>query len=705
MILHKIVDSADAGEYLPFGLSRLRALESIWGTTGFFQEKYEIDGFRIEVQQSPPFQYVRITGGRLGYEFFTSEHVSDTEYGTPGFIGGLYDTFVAGSATRATFTKNKSKASPRYSTEFAPGEDDPWRLLPVDHAQTADTRLKSWRSWQNQKFFEHAWHAKNGRELVTSTQAQAPGLGNQCGWMSPYAFARIGAVGSKTSDYGLDVYPTLYSAGGKSVGAPQLDQPWQYWRHAAVQSTPDGRFFISTDNYGRFQVYRVADYSDTQHIVPASAYRVYTPPYPSWVTVPDSNDYRWQVNHWLWRFNKDATKCAAIAFHSEFPPGFYKYINGLNFFATLVDGQAASATPAGAVIPAREDTPGLIEFGIAIEVTGPGARDFNVTFTPLRSSYFGADHRFFFDAAYFLSDVENIGIAEDTLMTAEVECLYPAGYYQAFSSETPSPFAQDSIQGTKADIVINANTATMVRAEQLRFPILSPVRIRFPTVAGRLAQLNNELGGLNGGLIGGDVGGIGLVPSAGPISLVLDIVSGLPIETNRGGTLANLYAMELSTLSILYEVDNTLTGFGYVRAMAYGTEFYRRDYSIGFTQPPSSLPPATLPVSSVRVYQYILDSVLNTEVGMGFSVHPAGHWALSVNANLQQIGYADDLDWISVKEKDVDGVSTRSKYTHRDLFNSAFKQTRAYSFYTESYPGRALWDQGSFKTAGFWLTV
>src|SRR4051794_15941900 len=72
MITHKILIGANAGLYLPFGMSRLRALVAIYGT-GPFQQKYRLPGFEVEVSQSLIERYVRVKAvDGLYFEFLTS---------------------------------------------------------------------------------------------------------------------------------------------------------------------------------------------------------------------------------------------------------------------------------------------------------------------------------------------------------------------------------------------------------------------------------------------------------------------------------------------------------------------------------------------------------------------------------------------------------------------------------------------------------
>ncbi len=94
MILHKVLRGDRAGIYLPFGLSRLRALASVYGTTGFFQEKFRVDGHTVEVQQAPPYQYVRVTEeGDFLFEFTTSGNPIVTDSVTQ--LGLTFESYKA----------------------------------------------------------------------------------------------------------------------------------------------------------------------------------------------------------------------------------------------------------------------------------------------------------------------------------------------------------------------------------------------------------------------------------------------------------------------------------------------------------------------------------------------------------------------------------------------------------------------------------
>jgi hypothetical protein len=659
---------------------------------------------RLRIAQDHLHVLVLPRGGAF-YEFFTSDHVNDGTLGSPGHGAGITNTYVCGSAVRARFEPKRMGGRALSSSTLTGGS---WVERGCEDLDQKTLGFYTYRSWQNQKFFEHCWHPNNdGKSLVTSCQAQAPGLAGQCGWMSPYNYRRIASAGSLVSDFGLDILPTLYAGNTMTTGAPALDNVWVYWRRAAVHSASGRQFFVSTDNYGRFQVYPVKSYADTSGIVPPSGYKQYTPPYPAWVTVPDPDNYFWQVNDWLWRFNKDATKCVSIPYHSTFPSGFSKFLAGSRFFATLVDAAVAQVHPdyANAVVPAREDTPGLVEFGIEIvlgDTIETNDMDFTVNFTLLRSEHFSVNGRFFFDAAYFLPDAEAAGIAEGTLLTAEVECRYPTGYYTA---TTGDGYYLDRAANVKGAVVINTNDGAMTKTEKLRFPCFPGGNGQFCTPAGYLflggglpiytgpGPIGNDIPYVSGTLFTGSAGPVSYTPPDPPFTA--------SPPGGYGAQMGFLYSLELSTFSVLYQTWDEVAGTGLFRMLAYGQEVYSAAFSLGYTKPVSPWPAADAVMTSARWYQQVLSATINTEWGMGFSVHPQGHWAHAINAELGTVpAYAEAFDWISVKERD----GTRSRYSHKDMFNQALGQARDYPYYTEAFTGKGLWDQGSFRTAGIWVT-
>lgn len=685
-----------AEKWLPLARSQLRGWDNALEHQGAAFKTIPVPGGTIYIRQVGALQFIRIimTGG-CRYEFWTSEHVDETlSSGAPGFVGG--------SGTRVQFPK--ADVTPIISTTLVPPTVGDWNTLAPGAFIDRTSGFYTWDAWQDQRFFEHCWHPKNdGKSLVTSTQGQPPGLGNKCNWNSGFLTLSSADVGQFAADYGLDVRPTLYVGTDVTIGAPVLEASHLYWRRAAMQTVSGKQFWISTDNYGRFQVYR-AGIGDTSGLVSADKYKLYTPPYPSWVTVPDSSDPLKDVNDWLWRFNADATKCVSIPFHAE-PSEFYKYITAARlYFASMTAAEAATITDSAHVVLGHEDTPGLVEFSITITDTGDGDLDFDVDFEVLRSSYFGDSKRFFFDAAYFMKDQEGTGIPPDTLMTSEIECKCPLNKYEATLAIEGSPtliYGTDGCRNMQSAMLINSNDDDLTPTEKLRVPLNQPLDIYFPTAYG--------------------VSHYGRVPDpfAYAFPAAQDDIEGTPYGplgpltypgfsgSSNANPLYNttVWAIDLATFSCVYWIANHLIQDSTFHAMAYGQEFYSKSFPISLRNVPPLESP-TFVVPSAKPYQFILNQVLHIGPGLGFSVHPDGHWAFAVAGapyvafSVSGDNFSDDLDWISVK----DGARTR--YRHKDLYNKAFTQIRDYPYYTSyaSNPPPAVWDNGGWRTNGIWAT-
>lgn len=713
MPVHKLLRGANAGLYLPFALGRLRAMEAI-DPEGFFSEQYLIGGYFVRIRQAREERYIDISAVLASYEFFTSEHVMQSPLASPGhtYADNGIGSFVCGSGVRATFNRRMVEAKGHHlaSSSLVPLFDQDWRQVSCEVFTGPENSygFLTWPAWQNQKFHEHTWHPNNdGLSLVTSCQAQMPGHNNQGNWGSPYTGWRIANGGARTADQGFDVLPAYYDGSGTTWAGPQMDHEYTWWRHAAVAKSDRGnKFFVCTDNYGRFQVYRVRSHHETNGIVEIGHYKMVTPPYPGWVTVPAPGDPTKYVNHWTWRFNRDATKCVTCPFNSVVAP-FKTYLNGFLFGASILPEDVGDFTPPECVVDAHEDTVGLLEFGLAIVETGDGELDFTVTFTVLRQSYFGtaSPARWFLDAAYALPNVP--GVAEDTLVTLEMECRVPAGNYQPSSTLTAgfdTYYYLDAFWGARESLVVNTNNEALAPTEKLRFITHYPAAGKFPTLETFRTQ-GHVVGipwsaslGLNLPLA---AGGTRFVPWAGPVGHDPDNLAGSPVPI--GSILGFLHAIELATLSWCYAEDNYITGQGRFRAQSHGVMLYSSDYSLGPPKTDYGYNP-TEPVPSARIHQCAASGMLSTELGQCFSVHPAGHFSFAATATLQAIGGGEALDWVSVVGQDEEGNPLRTRFRHKDLFNEAFGQNRQYSFYWEDFPGKTYFDQGSFRTHGIWVT-
>jgi len=86
MHIHKVLRGAGAALYLPFGLSRLKALHRQHGD-GYFSQKYIINGTQVEVTHRPGYAVVRVTAAITGFHFefqtsgFPVQTRTDTHFG------------------------------------------------------------------------------------------------------------------------------------------------------------------------------------------------------------------------------------------------------------------------------------------------------------------------------------------------------------------------------------------------------------------------------------------------------------------------------------------------------------------------------------------------------------------------------------------------------------------------------------------------
>lgn len=713
MPVHKNIRGS--AKYLPFALSKLRQLVAhAAGIGGYAARKfYSDDGTIISISTKGDQQHINISSA-LRYEFWTSEHINSETMAAPnheGLDGGV--KYVTGSLTRAVPNPNGPRGI--QSSSIPPSSVEPtWRA--ADPEEPTYDKTRGWpgrpiahypivhNAYATHKMFEYAnWPENRSESLVISTQCLAPGLNSQAGFLSAYAWVRLENVNAFAADYGQDAHPTYYDAKTSMGGGPGYEHPDVWWRRAAVQKVGGRMFFICTDNVGRFQVYPVKDYVMDPTVpdyraLPAGMFKQFTPPYPAWVTLPVIGEVEAVTASWLWAFNKDATRCVTCAFNSTFSDDFTKPT-----FYRLAGGVALPEDPPHDFpVRCREDIPGLVEFSIAINVTGPGDMDFTVDFTLERETYSGAPGgQYIFDAAYTLPDKGAIGVPEDTLITAEVECFTAAGGYtpgpveaplsqDAIDMRGPGPQSVQAARRVESFMVIRAYPPGKPVVELMRKPLWKLAGCRFLTPAGvRRARLEIAQPYLQE-MYAGQVG-----PSS---------YSVLPLEEPRdgpGGWLGHIYALELRTLSLNYQLQDQITGTMTQELWVYNQKV--REFVAPYGSPAGgsyAVCDEKIPSSANYIHQYMLGTALDTCWGSGFVIHPEGHWSHSMPRG----GEGADI----VK------FNGREETTHKALFNNAFGTEREYSFYqkywdqdtrefTDTTGGTNI-DLGSFRTTGVFIT-
>lgn len=719
MPIHKIINGD--GKYLPFALSKLRQLAAQAAAgSGYAARKFYVDdGSIIQLSVAGEQQYINMTSS-LRYEFFASEHIFSDSFASPGYEGLITDPailggtgFVVGSIVRAM--PDPTDPLPVSSQALPLDGDTPeWRIAPGDegtfHKTVGNPDLMpiaqypiTPTAYAIHKSFEYTnWPGNSNASLVISTQCMAPGLNNQSGFLSAYAWSRLENVGAFTADYGLDVWPALYDSKGSKAGGPAYEDPNIWWRRAAVQTAGGRRFFICTDNVGRFQVYPVKDYvaelGDDFRYLPPTAVKQFTPPYPAWVTLPTIGTPQAKTASWLWAFNKDATRCVTCAFNSvpsEFLKPHHLRVAGMTALPEDPD--------TGDWITAREDIPGLVEFEIAITVTGPGDMDFDVEFSLGREMYSLDSGRFIFDAAYTLKDQGSMDVPEDMLITAEVECFTSVGGYEAgpvaaplsptaIALRGPGPQSVQAARRVESFLVVNVHNVPDRNGpvEMIRRPMWKMDGCRFLTADGvRRARLEAEWPYLEELYVG----------QLGPSSYT--VLSPPPPVDAAAGWLGRIFALELRTMSLNYQLTDQIAGQMTQELWVYNEKVKEFVSPYG---PPSAGPyaPCTekIPSSATHLHQYMLGASLNTQWGSGFVIHPAGHWSHSMPRG------GEGADVVKFKG--------RNETTHRELFNAAFRQTRPYSFYQGYYDPETREfgagfagtndDLGSFRTTGVFIT-
>ena len=674
-VIHKLITGGN--QWLEFAKSKLQALVNI-GLENASQHFAMHDGSAVQVRIAADQHFIRIDGG-YRYEFFTSEHVIWNSMASPGYEGSpstVADNFIAGSLVSV---KGKTP-KPVYSAVFTPGPADTWVARAATSPISRTDPSSNWASWQNQKCFEFSWW--RGQSTVTSSQAQAPGLLSTCNWQSAHTSCQIGNRDHLMTDVGLDVPPSAYKEKGSTVGAPSFVESWVWWRRAVVVAADNGRkFFVMADNYGRFHVYPFKDYAPSYL---AATYQTYTPPYPAWVTVPSVASEK-VANQWNWQFSKDGTRCVCLPYHSE-AGAFYKY--GSSYVGTILPEEVSELLYPGLAHLCREDTPGLVEFGISI-TSGDSENDYTATFTPLRSDYFNTSGRYIFDAGYAMA---GSWATEDALITAEIECFTPPGGYAASSTDGTCTFT-DTFESLRADMVFYANDDGLGKTELHRIPVVEGRWGRFLTIDGyRLSLTPGNSSYLPSG------SGVSLPLAAGGSRVFNSLwPSSFHTHSSVGSKLGVLYASDVRNGSLIYEIDDYIDGTAQVVGRAFDKEFYNLTDALGFTEAnPRGAATVKVPIAGRRVYLYALAASISTAWGVGFNVHPKGHWSC-------QIAGADMGNLVALRQAfDIVQPKGGRRTTHKALFNQAFRQTRDYSFYTEAFSEKQLVDPGSFRTFGIW---
>lgn len=289
---------------------------------------------------------IKVLKPHTGYEFWTND---DFRLYADGLGSAANHGFASGSGVHLS---RGGVGHARFSNTLVadPSKGQTWQTVPIDRltSVTPSSGLRcepgwfytKW-SWQDQKMFEHSWW-KNGKANYLVTSA----LGANYGWatrapanaVDTTAYAPVTTFryregfDSQTrpigADSGFDIKTCTYAKGDVFVGASRQQGPQVWYRRAAVQTVelPGGGkrdYVIHSDTHGNFTVFPLGEYQNVEKYadlyvdnpiayadLPPSVAKVFTPPYPGWVSRP-STAVDADTTHWLWQFNKDGTRCAS----------------------------------------------------------------------------------------------------------------------------------------------------------------------------------------------------------------------------------------------------------------------------------------------------------------------------------------------------------------------------------------------------------
>lgn len=754
-MLHKIIESG--GErYLPFALSRLRALRLL--ALPYVEQRFNVDGVDIRVAIIGDQEYIKVGGGGVEYEFYTTEELT----GLGGVPAGLTDFMVAGEITRVL---SSGVSKPVYSTNKFLAADYPGLLNPLPiEGQT--TLTKTAPAWNGQRMPEYVHWVRNDK-AITGSSKLGWSVSSRCTsdlsrWFLRETNWYTNSLGF-SGDVMYDVVPA-YMAPNKrgaqkvpndfNFDLPSSEQQRVYGR-ACVREVVDplwGKrlFFVFTDSTSNFYVYPVEDVpGDIVYETPngtlnrTNHFTKIAPPLPAWVATTSVGSYRTvrsppsftlntgtqyaadgttvlgtvpdcfklgtpetvtplvDIYRYLWSFNSTGTKAVAVV--STIP---YNDPSGLQHLVGQPSYIKAVNAPTGYTLtPDQISFTGLVEMDIAITLTGAGVNDYTASVT-LAQSYDGSvTNKFYAGASYAYGDkrLVSLGLAEDDLIVATL------------------------------GITTSTNPTTVGATSGLwKTPVgIASIPAYVPPDS-RLGPLNNVLARLHIGKLGAtpvksidvvkgnlvhQISDVGIIDATGRIlgwTKQFFMSVQYPFGSNP---FTAVFAACLRSISMILSAqkDNITTGLSdYASyAMSFGTIV---EGDIAVLDPAQFINTANpsgtrydLPVNEayIGIYKYVMTASNITEDYTGTSVagvegllsagmissHPAGHNAFYLRAPRSG---GSGLDRIEMK------VGAKTKVLrHKNLFNSAFKQTRGYDWYTSTQPG----NQGGFATFGVWATT
>lgn len=714
MRVHKILNGEGAERYLPFALSRLRAIQR-WAKQIVVQ-RYAIDEAHVVVEFNPLSQqhFVRIDGGSgtLGYEFFSTDDYTNA--------------FPVAWRATAVIPQPQTPDTPLKASALSSAfTDGPVSVVPRDPVAKAinGQRNPEYHWWPEKPGGTSADAIRTAPWFMTSTLGIQAWHSHDLDWQS-----FMGSFTTKDgitpvitefgSDVGVDVPPTIYEKGMARSALPHPTLP-NWPRRAAAMEVGGRRFVIMTDMQSNFyawpasyttsspvadafhesraKVIRAADYMPSGVtrpsmasmskrargvITPYTAGSWAVPPAPAASVLAPYSEYpgsgiepgadetlQFQQHQYLWDFHPSGTKAVAVV-HTDTRALTLDRGDGREPVTALAEygpqtriraSEASSqwVIAAGGTQQVKTSTHDALEVTFEIDVTGPGEDDF--TFRITRTHLFGDG--WYMDAQYVYPDsrLEALGVPVGELVVDELRL------YGKKPTSNPAPEVHDAYIVTYCPIQARDVSVHCVAMNRPFFMIDRPGSVRKS---------------------------LGTYPGTPPTIWRYDLEEWMP-EGRYG--LARLIASDLRSMSKIFQQSRdgepaglhaivfgeTRRGSGLPRtpadSMADGLEKLPAQFlpsgsawMAGAEFPPDDVAAAhTLALHRLVWEQSTSSYGFDGSVGNAIASHPDGHFA----AFAHYYDGADVFDLIEHRRVELtDGISTEvfDRTTHLAALREAF---------------------------------
>ena len=436
---------------------------------------------------------------------------------------------------------------------------------------------------------------------------------------------------------------------------------------AALYTAESGRRFVLAADYrGNVYVWRLKSYLSSV----ITEYTKVQLPHPLWA----------DTNLGVVAFNSTATRAvstphrewdAPLTANGDVPYKAFDPTNGLPIVTGRFPPDAHFP-----IEPAIERTPGIVEFAIFID-DDVELDTYSVSINRTFDETFETSGRYVISADYLFGD-SRLPHPKDTLVSLTAEVRREAGDYLWEVSLPEVAQSPDHIL-TRVNVthVIGARIGN-AWSTLARIPTLGKARMRFFTEPSYIRYVP----GVPDQLFYTD-------------AILIEQEVGVPASVDH---LHTIFAIDLRCLSwATYGVIPNASTDGYetgITVTAYG-EVVHTDFDSGYTPPVEQHDGYVTCEADLReLWAAAVHEARFPNYWMEFCVHPRGHWSIESQA-LQfgeeyEIGSTiKQVDIVNVRQNGVD-----RRFTHRELYNAAFGDSRDYPYYVTDEPG------GTFRTFG-----